>query len=215
MDARKSQTRAGKRAGNGAGELAGAELERAGTETAVDAGTETARADVGTGAGESSRPLGDVAAGVAVDVDRPALLEEAAAIAASSSDAPPATSSSSSTELAIAVDVQAKAADVAPAIRLLVSNCCGTFAPNWEVTKAEGDGVADAAALVAAYWMPDGVLEPKYLALLTLAMSLYGLAGARRLPDGSWVPLRKPREPASSSPAPSPASSPTPPLKLV
>jgi len=166
---------------------------------------------------ESVAPAG---AGVPVDVDRPAILEEAAAIAAassSSSSGNPAPSSGAELAAAPVVDVQAKAADVVPAARMLVAQLSGAFAPNWEVTKAETEGVADSLALVLAYWMPDGAIDPKYVAVLSLAGALYGVAAQRREPDGSWKPLRKPleRAPAPSSPtSPAPAGAPAP-LRIV
>jgi hypothetical protein len=209
MGPRKTRAgRAGELVGNGAGETRAdvvAELERTGAFTAGGEGSAAGEPDAGTGASSSS--AGPVGA-LAVEVNREQILAEAAAIAASSpssSDVPAIAPASS----APALTVEAKAADVAPAVRMLVSRCCGTFAPNWEITKEEGDGVADAAALVMAYWMPDGILEPKYLAIISLATSLYGVAGARRLADGSWVPLRAPRAPSSSSSTP-PSSPPAP-----
>jgi hypothetical protein len=223
MDKRKPRA-AGTRAVDVAGDAAGTATHdehaerRTGDELAAELAAEAAAASAGDGA--SSRRVEPVAAAgtIPVDVDRPAILEEAAAIAASSSSSSIDTPAGE-LEAPIAQTIDAKAAEVAPAIRLLVAQCAGTFAPNWEITKQEGDGVADAAALVMAHWMPDGVLEPKYLAIIALAASLYGVAGARRLEDGSWLPLRKPRAPSSSSSSPAPPSAPSPakspPLALV
>jgi hypothetical protein len=198
MGPRKAKPERRRRAGPDAGpdvELVD-ELERTGSFRADDG------AGPDAGPVEHVAPAGD---GIAVEVDRTQILEEAAAIAASSSSAAPTPAG----ELAPAMagDVEAKAAEVAPAVRMLVAQCAGAFAPNWEITQGEADGVADAAALVMAYWMPDGAIDPKYLAIVTLATALYGVAGKRRRADGSWVPLRAPRAPASTAPAPSPASS--------
>ena len=197
MDTRNTK---GRRAS--AGELddaAGRELELGAGAQGGDAGEGSAGpADAGAGATSGLGP---------VEVDRAAILAEAQAIADTAAPA-----SSSTLAPAIAGDAQSKANDVAPAVRMLVAQCSSAFAPGWEITKAESDGVADAAALVMAYWIPDGVLEPKYLAIITLATSLYGVAGARRREDGSWLPLRAPREPASSSSSSSstPATPPAP-----
>jgi hypothetical protein len=218
MDPRKSKTSAGTRAGELAGNGAGTQETDAGA-AAVAAGEREAGSagDAGAGSPSSSHgPLGSVA----VEVDRAAILAEAAAVAAEAGEGAGPVPAAEPAPVP-ALDVQAKAADVAPAVRLLVAQCSAAFAPNWQITKPESDGVADAAALVLAYWMPDGVLEPKYLAIITLATSLYGVAATRRREDGSWLPLRAPRAPASSSPtspAPGPAPSPAPagaPLKLV
>lgn len=198
--------------------------DRAGDPAGTEAGTADSNAGAGTegegsaggvdsGAGSSSgsgRPVGHV------EVDRAAILAEAQTIAATDT-APPALEPA--LPPALSNDPSSKAADVAPAVRLLVAQCSSTFAPGWEITKAESDGVGDAAALVLAYWMPDGVLEPKYLALVTLATSLYAVAGSRRLADGTWMPLRAPRAPrAPASSSSTPASEPAPagpPLRIV
>lgn len=143
-------------------------------------------------AGAPGGPSGSVGA-VAVEVDREAILAEAAAVAASSSSSDAAAAPLVDVGAAASIadpDPQAKAADVAPAVRLLVAQCCMTFAPGWQVTREESDGVGDAAALVLAHWMPAGVIEPKYLAIVTLATSLYGVASKRRREDGTWAPLR-------------------------
>lgn len=186
-------------AGAKTGELDGATASASATE-------QTVAAEPGVDAGET--PPGSVGL-VTVEVDRPAILEEAAQVADA---AEPPASSSSSAELeqptpapAGELDVNARAADVAPAVQLLVSECCATFAPGWRVSSEESERVANAAALVLAHWMPAGVIEPKYVALFTLATSLYGVAAKRRRPDGSWFPLREPVS-SSSSTSPTPAA---------
>jgi hypothetical protein len=182
----------------------------AGTEASAGAATD---ATAGAGAVETPRSVGHVA----VEVDRAAILAEAAEAAAEAPpDAPavsaagtqeapaPATPAAGAPVPVTSGDIAAKAAEVAPALRLIMVNACAALAPNWEISQAESDGVADATALVLAHWMPAGVVDPKYMAAFALAGALYGVASARRNDDGTWRPLRKP-------PANTPARPPTPP----
>lgn len=208
MDTRKSKgsrARAGASAGEHAGNAASHDdhADHGGTPHDDNAADVAARAGAGA-------PIAERVGAVAVEIDRAEILAEAAAVAAADPSAPAlAPASGPAPEL----DVAAKAADVAPAVRMLVAQCASTFAPGWEITSEESNGVADAAALVLAYWMPAGVVDPKYVAIMVLAGAAYGVAAARKREDGSWLPLRKPAAPATS-PATPPAG-PVAPLRIV
>lgn len=151
---------------------------------------------------------------VTVETDRPALLAEAAAIAAEApapepvaTGAPPESPPPEGMAPGVPLAPDQLASEAAPAVRGLVSTLAETIAPNWEITRAESDRVGDALALVMAYWMPAGAIEPKYVALVSLAGSLYSVAGARRdASTGKWKPLRKPPEKARASSTEAPAA---------
>jgi len=141
-----------------------------------------------------------VAGGIAVDVDRGALLAEAAAIAAESPAEPPASGAAdapaadSPPPSASPSDPAARATEVKPAVCDAVAKLSTFLAPNWNVTRAESDAVGESLALVLAYWMPETSIDPKYVALGTLAMSLWSVASSRRDENGQWRPLRQPAE---------------------
>lgn len=142
-----------------------------------------------------------------VEVDRAALLAEADAIAAQAPAATldPGQGAAQVPTLASAPDPASRLGETAPAVRLLVRTLSDTFAPNWAVTAQESDRVGDALAAVMVYWLPAGAIEPKYLALVTLAGAVYGVAAARRDADsGEWRPLRAPPAPPAAAPTPDP-----------
>jgi hypothetical protein len=165
-----------------------------------------------TSAGPIAGPDADASAGetaprvgvVAVEVDRAAILNEAAAVAA---EAPPETpvpaqageapSLSHEPAPAPVLDPSAKAAEVQPAVRFLVAQVFTVAAPAWAVTDEESNNVADATALVLAYWMPADAIDPKYVALMSLAGALWGVASKRRDEHGNWKPLREKPKPAT------------------
>lgn len=159
---------------------------------------------------------------VAVEVDRTAILAEAAAVAAESPQTAPAPTGElgqaapaldqNAAPPAPALDPVAKAAEVAPAVRFLVAQVVNLTAPNWQVTPDECNGIGDAAAMVLAYWMPPDAIDPKYMAVMSLAGAVWAVAAKRRDDDGNWRPLRaaKAPAPAEGAPARAPADAPAP-----
>lgn len=155
---------------------------------------------------EVSGSLGLVeSAGVAVEVDRAALLAEADAIAGT---LPPLTEAIAPTGAATAAPVDAPgAAPMMPAMseeeiasKLAPALTRGThlagqwLAPNWNITHEEAGSVARDLALVLAYWMPSDSLQPKYAALAMLGLGLFALAETRTDPEtGKLRPLKAPR----------------------
>lgn len=179
-----------KRAVRGRGGRFTGQFTEAGSDNA--AGSEPAGEPAAETAGEEPgrvEPIAPAAAGgIAVEVDRAALLQEAAAIAGES-PADVGGAGGATGALAPAMAPAEKAVEVQPAVRMLVSQAAGIFAPNWNVTRTESEQLADSLALVMAYWMPDGVIEPKYLALVSFGGAVWTVASARRDADG-WRPLR-------------------------
>lgn len=163
--------------------------------------------DNSVSAGEIPAPVGHVA----VEVDRPALLAEAAAIAA---DAPAETPGAAPLENPAAGGAvpavsspETEAAGLQPVMRLACAQLAG-LAPGWRITSQESDTVADAASLVMAYWMPPGIVQPKYVALMSLAGALWSVAAQRRV-DGKFLPLRNPppeKKPATPQATAAPAN---------
>ena len=157
---------------------------------------------------------------VTVEVDRAAILAEAATAAA---DAPPETPVPATTgEVAAPSQEPAPAPVPAPqavsaeelkqAFRFAAAELAVMVAPAWEIEADESNAVADAGAMVLAYWMPPGAVDPKWLSLALLAGSVYGIARRRRNDDGTWKPLRVKAKPAA--PAQAPAPSPAPSLRV-
>lgn len=140
--------------------------------------------------------MGPVTDGVAVEVDGAAIAAELEQLRAENPAAAPAATGEPGTDaasLAPVLSPEQKAAQYAPSFRMLVAQGASTFAPNWDLLPAETNGVGDALALVAAHWMPDMELPPKYMCLLAAAVSLWSVAAARRDPEtGAFKPLRKP-----------------------
>lgn len=176
-------------------------------EPGAEVGVNTAE-PTGATAGEEPASVGSVAGGIPVEVDRPALLAEAAAIAAEmpaeAPAAPPADTpmNPAASPAAAPVDPAARAADVRPVVCLAVAQVAAMVAPNWEITKAESDAVGESLALVLAYWMPETGVDPKYLALGSLALSVWSVASARRDANGEWRPLRAPpKKPEPAQPS--------------
>jgi len=133
-------------------------------------------------------------AGVAVEVDRAALLAEADAIAGTvPPTVDPAAPVSPALDAPAAEPVQAPQ-DAAKLLVLPATFITGAVlnyaAPNWQVTREEAAEVGEAAALAWAYWFP-GPSDPKYAALAMLGFSLWNLAESRKDPEtGKYRPLR-------------------------
>lgn len=144
---------------------------------------------------------------VEVEIDRAALLAEASEIGAQHSTAPAPGPSDVAGDpqpeaLPQPAEPLALAEDVKPAVRMLVGELCDLIVPAWEIEQEESDGVADAAALVLAYWMPPGAVHPKYIALASLAGAIWGVARKRRTDDGKWFPMRRKTVERAASTAP-------------
>lgn len=152
------------------------------------------------------------AGGVPVDVDRSAVAAELSQLETeAAASEPPAPGAAPATEgAAPTLSIEDKAAQWAQPMRGAVKAMANIFAPNWELSEAECNGLGDALAMVGAHWMPDTQLPPKYVALVALGMSLVGVAGARFDQDaGKLKPLRKARA-AEAAPATASATAPAP-----
>lgn len=164
------------------------------------AGAVTADTGAGTSTAASAEEISGPVGHVAVEVDRPALLAEAAAIAADAPAEPPAAATAESPAAGVADPAvpapmpEQEAAGMQPVLRFATAQLAA-LAPGWKITQEESDGVADATALVLAYWMPPGAVHPKYVAILSLAGALWSIAAQRRDDDGKFLPMRPTREP--------------------
>lgn len=180
-----------------AGRKPGSQTGR-GSQTNTDPGAGAGQAlDTGaTGAEEVAGSLGLVEpGGVAVEVDRAALLAEADAIAGA---APPVVDPAAPISPPLEGPAAAPAPSPQEAASLLVLPA--TFitgavlnwaAPNWRVTREEAAEVGEAGALAWAYWFPPGANDPKYAALMMLGAALWNLAESRKDPEtGKYRPLR-------------------------
>lgn len=155
-------------------------------------------------------------AGVAVEVDRAALLAEADAIAGT---LPPLTEAIAPTAAPIdapgaapmmpAMSEEEIASKLAPALTRGTHLAGQWLAPNWNITHEEAGSVARDLALVLAYWMPADSLQPKYAALAMLGLGLFALAETRTDPEtGALRPLKL--KPLRNEKAPDTMSAPVP-----
>lgn len=160
-------------------------------------------------------PVGAVAPAIVdVPINEAELIAEAAAIAGAAPDPVAIGETQSAPDAAPEVaapapafDPAQRAAEVQPAVTFAVHQLADFVAPNWKVTKDECAQVGEALSQVLAYWMPETNIEPKYLALMNLGVSLWGVAASRRDPEtGAFKALRavkvKASQPAPVSVAP-------------
>jgi hypothetical protein len=62
------------------------------------------------------------------------------------------------------------------------------FVPNWHVTTTEKTDLADALVQALMLWFPDGLIPPKYMALLVVFGIGAKIAFARRDDSGALLP---------------------------
>jgi hypothetical protein len=150
------------------------------------------------------------AGGVPVDVDRATVAAELRQLEteAAATEPPPAGESPAPPGAAPAQSLEEKATQLAAPLTGAVRILANAAAPNWELSDAECSALGASLAQVAAHWMPDTQLPPKYMALALLGMSLVGVVGARFDQDtGKLKPRRRPRGiEASPAAAPAPAA---------
>lgn len=85
----------------------------------------------------------------------------------------------------------------------VVSQGAAVFIPNWRITPAETKDMSDAIVQALMLWFPDGLIPPKYMAILAIAGVGARIAMARRDELTGELPPRyapKKRPPASSPP---------------
>lgn len=178
-------TSAGASTGNSAENAGEAETGGAGETAGADTGSTGAAPAVGHGAGH----------GITVEVPRAEITAELDAITseAAAIEPPPVNGAAPAEVIAPpAIPPSQQAAELAPLVSRALHEVALTFAPNWEVTKAETDRVGGALAEVLAYWMPQQqTVDPKYVALFSLGMAAWSVVGARRDENG-FRPLRAP-----------------------
>jgi len=130
-----------------------------------------------------------------VEVDRPQIAAELAQLGSAAAAVDPVTPAPGAGAAPVAPEVppDQRAGELAPMVVMVLEQVAETFAPNWEVSKAECSRLGGSVAAVLAYWVPQqAAVDPKYLALFSLAMSGWSVASARRDDNGKWRPLHKP-----------------------
>jgi hypothetical protein len=89
--------------------------------------------------------------------------------------------------------------------RMVVSQGAAVVIPNWKITPAETDDMAAAIVQALMIWFPDGMIPPKYMAVLAIAGVGARIAIARRDPNTGELPPRyapPPRKSAANGAAP-------------
>jgi len=120
-----------------------------------------------------------------VHIDAAALQAEAAAVA---SEFPADLPADPGAELQPAVSEDAKKGYQILA-GALVGQGALIFVPAWDVSPAECTDLADAIVEALLLWFPDGVIPPKYMAILAVLGVGFRIAYARRDPStGAFKP---------------------------
>ena len=145
-----------------------------------------------------------------VEINREALAAEAAALdlgeppAAAetpAADQPAPTDAPAAAAELSPAEVQAKAEAIEPVIAGVLGALHGVVAPAWEVQPAKMTALAKTSAVALVYWFPHE-LPPKYVALLMVAASIYGIAQDNRdEKTGAYKPLRETPKPAAADDA--------------
>jgi hypothetical protein len=166
----------GATAGGGAAETDTGEIIDLKAEGSTGAGVETSELATGL---FRERQMSDVR------VDPVALAAEADAIAAGHVETdplvpPPAGEGGEVIAPVSDADTLAGYVVVAEAV---VAGAAQSFAPAWAVTPAETHKLADALARACVLWFPDGMIPPKYLALLVVANAGWEIVAAHRDPQ--------------------------------
>jgi hypothetical protein len=171
-----------------------AERERQTSAAAVNAAADLADAGQQTEAERMADGL--------LGVNDQILAEEAAAIAREFEAPPPAA------DPAVEHQQQLEAATVEQAYEILsravVSQGAAVFVPNWNITPAETDDLGAAIVQALMIWFPDGMIPPKYMAILAIAGVGARIAIARRDPVSGELPPRyapPPKRPTQPAPA--------------
>lgn len=182
---------------NTAAAIRDAEAERAAAAAAV-----AAIPDDPPAAGTGAQPVADEL--LATDNHR--ILEaEADAIAAQFQTDPAAGAGADPQTQALAAETVQQAYDILG--NMVVSQGAAVFIPNWHITPGETKDMSDAIVQALMIWFPDGLIPPKYMAVLAIAGVGARIAMARRHPDTGELPPRyapPPRKPQPAAAAPPP-----------
>lgn len=93
----------------------------------------------------------------------------------------------------------------------VVSQGAAVFIPNWHITPAETKDMSDAIVQALMLWFPDGLIPPKYMAILAIAGVGARIAMARRDElTGELPPRYAPKKPRPPAGAPAAAAAPPP-----
>lgn len=180
-----------------------AERERLDAAAAVAAIPDQPSTDAGAAKGE--RMADELLAGV----DNHRILEaEADAIAAqfaqpAAVDAGTGAPAPTDQAQALAAETVQQAYDILSAA--VVSQSAAVFIPNWRITPAETKDMSDAIVQALLLWFPDGMIPPKYMAVLAIAGVAARIAAVRKDPDTGELPPRY--APPPKRPAPAAAAS--------
>ncbi len=145
-----------------------------------------------------------------VDIDPAALAADVQGAAIPTEPAPPPAPDPAAEAAAAAQaeyqTVQAVAATYRPTCDFAVGLLADFGAPNWHLTAAERDKLAESGSLVCAAWWPDGQIPLKWALTFGMVAQVFMIANARRRPDGSLPPLRIETPKADKGGAPAPAA---------
>jgi hypothetical protein len=133
-----------------------------------------------------------------LQIDPAQLQSEAAALA---QEFPAAPAPAAAAELAPPVDPNAQAGFEVLALGS-VTTLAAVFVPAWEVTQEECRTLSDAIVRALMLWFPDGMLPPKYMAVLAVAGAGATIAFARMDPKTGALKPMKYAKPVADQPKP-------------
>lgn len=111
-----------------------------------------------------------------------------AADASTAGEPSPGDPSAPAAEMSFA-QAAAAAAPLAAKLKPVIDRTAARILPAWNLTEAERSGLADDIALCMVLWAPSmDALPPKWLALVSLGMSVYAITDARRDTEGNLLP---------------------------
>jgi hypothetical protein len=158
--------------------------------------------EAGTGAGAGEGEKVGLVPGVfqmnELQIDPAQLQSEAAALA---QEFPAAPAPAAAAELAPPVDPNAQAGFEVLALGS-VTTLAAVFVPAWEVTQEECRTLSDAIVRALMLWFPDGMLPPKYMAVLAVAGAGATIAFARMDPKTGALKPMKYAKPVADQPKP-------------
>lgn len=88
-------------------------------------------------------------------------------------------------------EIQAAAAGYEVGSFLIISKAAEVLVPAWDVTVEERKALSGSLSLALAAWFPDHHLPPKWMALLSVAGSMYAIVDARRDPTTGKLKARR------------------------
>lgn len=174
---------------NTAEAIRAAEAERTAAAAAV-----AAIPDDPPAAGAGAQPL----ANGLLDDNHRILEAEADAIAAQFRPDDPAAAGADPQTQALAAETVQQAYDILG--NMVVSQGAAVFIPNWHITPAETKDMSDAIVAALMLWFPDGLIPPKYMAVLAIAGVGARIAVARRNPETGELPPRYAPPPRKAQP---------------